>query len=63
MLKHKPLYIIIVRANIEAFEVGVNAKIAEGYIPHGSMSIEMRDGKHTYYVQPMTLQLPDLEGI
>jgi len=63
MLKHKPLYITIVRANVEGFEMDVNAKIAEGYKPYGSMSIEMRYGKHTYYVQPMTLQLPDLEGV
>lgn len=63
MLKHKPLYIIIVRANTEEFERDTNTKIAEGYKPYGSMSIEMRYGKHTYYVQPMTLQLPDLEGV
>ena len=63
MLKHKPLYSIIVRANIEEFEVDVNAKIAEGYKPYGSVSIETRDGRHTYYAQPMTLQPPDLEGV
>ena len=63
MFKHRPLYIIIVRDNIQAFEKNVNTKIAEGYKPYGSVSIETRDGRHTYYAQPMTLQPPDLEGV
>lgn len=65
----KPIYVCVVRQmrgngetmtqGFKEFDKAVNAKIAEGYVPHGSLVVDHCSASSMDVIQPMLLAVAD----